>query len=116
MTTTKLSIEGMHCASCAVTIENELAKVDGVKKASVNFALKTEAVEHDRLDVAALMAAVEYVGYTAHPADNNHNQAGDIHDHSHNHMQHGETETWRRRMAVGLVLGAPLLFLCCLTG
>lgn len=110
MTNTRLSIEGMHCASCAVTIENELSKVDGVKKASVNFALKTAAVEHDLPDAKALVTAVEHAGYTAHPADESHNKPGDTHDHSHDHMQHGETETWRRRMAGGLVLGTPLLF------
>ncbi len=101
MTTTHLSIEGMHCASCAVAIEKELGKVDGVKKASVNFALKTAAVEHDQPDTAPLMAAVEQAGYTARQTDGDY----DMHD----HMQHGDANIWYRRMLAGIVLSAPLL-------
>ena len=36
----KLSIEGMHCASCASNVERSLKKVTGVKEASVSLMLK----------------------------------------------------------------------------
>ena len=39
-------IIGMHCASCALTIEKALKKVPGVKSAMVNFAGETATVEH----------------------------------------------------------------------
>ncbi|HLC78239.1 MAG TPA: cation transporter, partial [Candidatus Nanoarchaeia archaeon] len=32
----KLTIEGMHCASCATNIEKSLKKVPGVKEVSVS--------------------------------------------------------------------------------
>lgn len=41
----KLSIEGMHCASCASNIERSLKKVGGVKEASVSLMLKKGTIE-----------------------------------------------------------------------
>ena len=42
-----LEIEGMHCATCANTIEKELAKLKGVTKVSVSFAAKKAVVLYD---------------------------------------------------------------------
>src|SRR5512136_2435011 len=44
-----LDIAGMHCASCALNIENSLKKVDGVSRAVVNFATEKAYVEYDPL-------------------------------------------------------------------
>jgi Cu+-exporting ATPase len=38
-------IVGMHCSSCAKLIERKLSKVDGVKKATVNYANESAMVE-----------------------------------------------------------------------
>lgn len=43
----RIQIEGMHCASCAITIEDALKKTPGVKSANVNYAMKTAHVEMD---------------------------------------------------------------------
>lgn len=40
--TTTLDIQGMHCTSCAGTIEKKLKAVPGVQAATVNFATKQE--------------------------------------------------------------------------
>ena len=40
-------ITGMTCAACATKIEKRINKMEGVSKASVNFALETIAVEYD---------------------------------------------------------------------
>ncbi len=46
--TASFSIEGMSCAiGCAKTIEKNLAKLDGVQKASVDFDTKTATIEFD---------------------------------------------------------------------
>lgn len=46
--TTTFNIEGMTCAmGCAKTIENKLAGLDGVQKATVDFEKKTATVEYD---------------------------------------------------------------------
>ena len=62
----RLEIEGMTCASCAARIEKRLNKLDGVE-ASVNYATEEASVTFDRtrVDVEALVAAVEAIGYGA---------------------------------------------------
>ena len=60
----KLSIEGMHCASCASNIERSLKKVDGVKKASVTLMLKKGTIEaEDSVSEDEIKKAVARVGY-----------------------------------------------------
>ncbi|KKQ35172.1 MAG: Heavy metal translocating P-type ATPase [candidate division WS6 bacterium GW2011_GWA2_37_6] len=40
-------IKGMHCASCAKTIEKAISKVPGVAEISVNFGTEKAAIEYD---------------------------------------------------------------------
>lgn len=42
-----LQVTGMSCASCAIKIEKKLSKLDGVKQASVNFAVEKATVIYD---------------------------------------------------------------------
>jgi Cd2+/Zn2+-exporting ATPase len=59
-----LRVSGMDCASCAVTIEKRVAAVDGVHRATVNFAAGRLDVDHDPdVDRAVLESAVEKAGY-----------------------------------------------------
>jgi Cu+-exporting ATPase len=60
-----IKITGMTCASCAVTIENALKDLDGVKAASVNFATEKAAVEYysEQTSILDLRKAVEDAGY-----------------------------------------------------
>jgi Cu+-exporting ATPase len=62
-----LPISGMSCASCAAKIEKGLAKVEGVSKATVNFAAeKATVVFHpDQTDVYHLIDKVKDLGYSA---------------------------------------------------
>lgn len=46
-----LLISGMHCASCAVSIERSLQKQPGMKSASVNYALAQAYLEYDEKQV-----------------------------------------------------------------
>ncbi len=61
-----LNVKGMHCASCAVTIEDSLKKVEGVSKAVVNFATEKAYVEYnpEKATSQALEQAVEKAGYS----------------------------------------------------
>jgi Cu+-exporting ATPase len=63
--TITLPIEGMHCASCALTIEKTLNKKEGVSQASVNFASEKAFVRFDteRTDRQSLSEAVREAGY-----------------------------------------------------
>ncbi|MBI2110035.1 heavy metal translocating P-type ATPase [Candidatus Woesearchaeota archaeon] len=42
-----IPISGMHCASCAVTIEKSLKKSRGISNSSVNFATERATVDYD---------------------------------------------------------------------
>jgi len=62
-----IPIKGMHCASCAATVEKSLKKVSGVKSANVNFASERASIEYDpeKADESRLERAVEDAGYKA---------------------------------------------------
>ncbi|MFA5332333.1 MAG: heavy metal translocating P-type ATPase [Methanoregula sp.] len=61
----ELKISGMHCATCAVTIEEALAGISDVQAARVNFGTETAQVEYDpaKTGLADLEKAVRDAGY-----------------------------------------------------
>ena len=64
----KISIMGMHCASCASNIERSLRKVSGVKDVSVSLMTRKGIVEiDDKSNVGdeELKKAVSRAGYKA---------------------------------------------------
>ena len=63
----ELKIEGMTCGGCVRSVENALRRVPAVSAVAVDLAQGSARVEGDRLDAAALVAAVEDAGYDAHP-------------------------------------------------
>ncbi|MDV7271249.1 heavy metal translocating P-type ATPase [Thioclava sp. A2] len=65
--TIDLEVEGMTCASCVGRVERALAVVPGVAVASVNLATERAQVS-GTADAAALIAAIEAAGYSAHLA------------------------------------------------
>ena len=44
---TVLAIQGMHCASCALKIEDALKSTEGISKAVVNFAGEKAYIDYD---------------------------------------------------------------------
>nr|MSZ97291.1 heavy metal translocating P-type ATPase [Actinomycetota bacterium] len=70
VTEVELAVQGMTCGACAVRIEKELNKIDGVE-AAVNYATETAMVAFDSSAVtsAAILAAVEKSGYSASVMD-----------------------------------------------
>lgn len=64
---TELAIGGMHCASCAVTIEKNLANLQGVDKVSVNFAAEKASLQYDtdKIDINKIINEVKNLGYEA---------------------------------------------------
>ncbi|WP_414440492.1 heavy metal translocating P-type ATPase [Burkholderia sp. 22PA0106] len=62
----ELDIGGMTCASCSSRVENALAQVPGVSRASVNLATERASISgNPSLSAAQLIAAVEQAGYRA---------------------------------------------------
>ena len=51
MKKTKISVGGMHCASCALNIEKTLKRSKGVNDANVNFSIARASVEFDEAKI-----------------------------------------------------------------
>jgi Cu+-exporting ATPase len=59
-----LTIEGMHCASCASNVERSLKKIKGVKEVSVSIMTKKSFIEaEDSVSKDEIKNAVSRVGY-----------------------------------------------------
>lgn len=64
MTSMTYSVTGMSCGHCAGAVEGELGRLPGVTGVEVDLEQgKVTVVSHDRLDAAAVRAAVEEAGY-----------------------------------------------------
>jgi P-type Cu+ transporter len=62
----KISIEGMHCASCASNAERSLKKVKGVDEANVSVMTNKAIIEVDeRVPEEELKKAISRAGYKA---------------------------------------------------
>lgn len=92
-------IEGMTCASCAISVEKAIAKVPGVSGVAVNLATNRATVS-GAASVEAIERAVREAGYRAVPAQAPIGPARD-----------GEAIAARRRFLVALALGLPVSIL-----
>ena len=67
ITTSELTLEGMHCSACATRIQRALADQQGVLSASVNLATNRAFITYDvnGLSPEDLCATVDGIGYSA---------------------------------------------------
>ncbi|HLD33919.1 MAG TPA: heavy metal translocating P-type ATPase [Candidatus Nanoarchaeia archaeon] len=113
MKQTTFKIIGMHCASCSLRNERSLLKLDGVKTANVNYALRSAAVEYDeaKLSEHDLHQAVVKNGYKIQGMD----EKNDAQD----HMHHGsasadslkEQKEAKIKAVIALIFAVPALIL-----
>jgi mercuric ion binding protein len=63
--TVTLSVPGMTCVTCPITVKKALSKVDGVSKIDVQFAKREATVTFDdtKTSVQKLTKATEDAGY-----------------------------------------------------
>lgn len=61
----KIKIVGMHCATCAITIEKKLKGLTGVLKAEVNLASEEAIIAYDsaKISMKEIVRAIRNVGY-----------------------------------------------------
>ncbi len=59
-----LKIEGMQCGHCSSRVKAALEKVAGVASAEVSHETGTAVIKGEKLDAAALKAAVENQGFS----------------------------------------------------
>ena len=66
--TVTLSVPGMTCAACPITIKKALTEVYGVTEAEVSFDKKEAVVTFDdtKTSVSALIGATTNAGYPSH--------------------------------------------------
>jgi len=127
----KISIEGMHCASCAANIERSLKSVEGVKSASVSLMTNKAIVEADEsVSEDILKKAISKIGgYKAHSVDfeessdkeehpshehkkdnhehHSHGEEHNEHDHSEN-VEQKEIDSWKRKMFWAWLITIPI--------
>ncbi len=62
-----LSINGMHCASCALLVDKSLKKMDGVKTCNVNFSTAKADIEYNNksVKVGEFVNKIKKLGYSA---------------------------------------------------
>lgn len=63
--TVTLSVPGMTCAACPITVKKALSKVEGVSKANVSYEKREAVVTFDdaKTSVQKLTKATENAGY-----------------------------------------------------
>lgn len=65
-----LKISGMSCASCAATIEKEVAKIEGVSSSAVNYAVESGKFEvNDKSLIDTIEKRIDELGYHASHGD-----------------------------------------------
>jgi Zn2+/Cd2+-exporting ATPase len=62
-TTTRIRVQGMDCAGCAIKIENALQRMPGVTEVNVSVAGGTVTVRHDQGDTKAMSSQIAGLGY-----------------------------------------------------
>jgi len=99
-------ITGMHCATCALTIERALKKEAGVKNAMVNFANETAQVEYeaDKINLERIIEIIKNIGYGAAVKDEK--ASADLHAH---HLLSEQKE--KKMFWFSLVLTLPVVVL-----
>ncbi len=108
-------IQGMHCATCAMTVEKALSKVKGVRFAVVNLAAEKLTVEWDekKVGVEKLAEEVGKVGYvlvTEKPKSKETEKDEEMAPHDHQAMmKKKELRELKRKVVISGALAATVL-------
>ena len=101
-------IEGMSCASCAMTIENAVSKIPGVHKASVNLATEIMTVEaNDSVTPEDIAKVVDGVGYSARPRGKSVEEELE----EKNEKKEAHLREMKRNLTISAIFTVPLLFI-----
>ncbi|MBS3159730.1 copper-translocating P-type ATPase [Candidatus Woesearchaeota archaeon] len=103
---TIISIKGMHCASCATLITKRLNKVNGVKKAIVNFSTEKAAIEYDsdKINEQNFLKEIKNLGYTGY-------LASAISSDKEAKIRKKEINDLKSRLIIGAIFSVPALIL-----
>ena len=108
-------LEGLSCGHCASMIEQEVAALEGVSSAAINFVTKTLYVETSK-DLSNLQESIQQTAWRHESgikvvAAQEHKAHHEDDDHEHNH-DHGSSEGLQKKigLAAGIVVFAAAVF------
>ncbi|WP_270394044.1 heavy metal translocating P-type ATPase [Bacillus paranthracis] len=100
----EFTVSGMTCAACANRVEKRLNKLEGVNRATVNFALESATVDFnpDEINVNEMKSAITKLGYKLEVKS-------DEQDGSTDHRLQ-EIERQKKKFIISFILSFPLLW------
>ncbi|PGN20399.1 heavy metal translocating P-type ATPase [Bacillus thuringiensis] len=100
----EFTVSGMTCAACANRVEKRLNKLDGVNKATVNFALESATVgfNPDEVNVNEMKSAITKLGYKLEVKPDDQDASTD------HRLQ--EIERQKKKFIISFILSFPLLW------
>ncbi|MGH0431429.1 heavy metal translocating P-type ATPase [Bacillus hominis] len=100
----EFTVSGMTCAACANRVEKRLNKLEGVNKATVNFALESATVDFnpDEISVNDMKSTITKLGYKLEVKS-------DEKDASTDHRLQ-EIERQKKKFIISFILSFPLLW------
>ncbi|MFB5564539.1 heavy metal translocating P-type ATPase [Bacillus cereus] len=100
----EFTVSGMTCAACANRVEKRLNKLDGVNKATVNFALESATVDFnpDEVNVNEMKSAIMKLGYKLEVKPDDQDASTD------HRLQ--EIERQKKKFIISFILSFPLLW------
>ena len=98
-----LQLEGVTCAACSWLIERQLAALDGLLEARVNYATRNALLRWDpsTVSLGAILDSIESIGYRAVPAAGEHRLEA----------RQQERRRQQRRLAVAGLFGMQVMML-----
>lgn len=101
---TKLSINGMTCASCVARIEKQVNKLEGVKEINVSLASESAIVKTlDQATIAKVLSTIEKTGYQAHLILDEESEQNEDEE------KHKDLLKEKRKLILATVLSLPLV-------
>jgi Cu+-exporting ATPase len=104
---TVINVVGMHCATCAITIEDALKKNSGVSEAKVNFGTEQAFIQYDpgKTELSKLHRIIEEAGYKTVKED------GLFGFEKQNKLREVEIRSLRIKFIVSVILSLPLMYI-----
>ena len=101
-----LKISGMHCASCALNIENILKEEQGINSANVNLANQKAYIVFDpnKIDFLKIKNLIESLGYKAEKDD-------EISLEESENKDYKEIQKLKKRFIYSLIFSLPVAYL-----
>ncbi|QWH18765.1 copper-translocating P-type ATPase [Bacillus mycoides] len=100
----EFTVSGMTCAACANKVEKRLNKLDGVNKATVNFALESATVDFNpnEISVNEMKSTITKLGYKLEVKSDEQNSSTD--------HRLKEIERQKKKFIFSFILSFPLLW------